>query len=332
MRDGINNSEYGAYLQLRRAFLGDALKLAAVGRLDGFQNFDARFSPRVSGVYTFGPAGEHNVRASYSQAYRSPAQLDQYIYLDIGQILLIGNIGRGFESASINPATFGQPTGRIAPLRLERMNSFEVGYKGLLGGRLLVDLSYYRSLYDDFIGTRRFLGREDGSAPNPAEFANPPPASSPAFANRSRVIQVWLNAEQEVTTQGAQVALEYALDRRAVVSANYTWSDIEEVENLILGFNTPRHKGNIGVSGQLTDALGYGTNLRFTDTYEYAMPFAEGTIERHAVLDAQLSYALPAFGVTLLGGGTNLANSRNVTAFGAAPMGRIVYLGLRYAP
>ncbi len=281
-------------------------------------------------MYTFATAGaEHNVRASVSQAYRSPAQLDQFIYLDIGPILLVGNTSGGFEASSINPATFGQPQDRIAPLRLEQMNSFEVGYKGLIGGKLLVDLNYYRSLYDDFIGTRRFLGREDGTAPNPAEFNNPAFA---AQANRSRVIQTWLNAEQEVTTQGAQVAFEYALDRRAILAANYTWSDIEEVDDLILGFNTPRHKANFGVSGQITDALAYGTNVRITDTYEYTMPFAEGFIEGHAVWDAQLSYGFPNFGVTLLAGATNLTNSRNITAFGSAPMERIVYAGLRYAP
>ena len=85
-RDGVSNEEYGAYLQLQRAFLENALKLSAVGRVDGFKNFDTRFSPRVSGVYSFGTGREHNLRASYSQAYRSPAQLDQYIYLDVGRL------------------------------------------------------------------------------------------------------------------------------------------------------------------------------------------------------------------------------------------------------
>ena len=331
-RDGISNREAGAYLQLQRAFLADALKLSAVGRVDAFENFDARFSPRVSGVYSFGPDRDHNVRASFSQAYRQPAQLDQYIYLDVGRILLLGNTGGGYQGISFVNGGLGDAIS-IDPLTLERMNSFEVGYKGILGG-LYADVSYYRSVYNDFIGTRRFFGREDGSAPNPVELtpAGAPPSSDPAFANRTRLLQVWLNADQEVTTQGVQVSGEYAFSRAFVARANYTWSDIEEVDGLILGFNTPEHKVNVGASGQLGEALTYGVNLRVVDDYFYAMPFAEGTIDGHATLDAQVAYALPTFGVSVLAGGTNLTNSDNLTAFGAAPNQRIVYVGLRYNP
>ena len=302
-----------------------------MGRVDGFKNFDTRFSPRVSGVYSFGTGREHNLRASYSQAYRSPAQLDQYIYLDVGRLLLVGNTTNGFETASLNPATFGQPTGRIDPLTLERMNSFEVGYKGLIGG-LFADVSYYRSVYNDFIGTRRFLGRENGDAPNAAEFFSPPAPTDPAFDNRTRAIQVWLNADQEVTTQGVQLGVEYAFDRAFVLATNYTWSDIEEVDDLILGFNTPKHKFNVGASGQVTSAISYGANLRWVDDYFYAMPFAEGMIESHVTLDLQGAYTFPQLGVTALAGGTNLTNSENLSAYGAAANQRILYVGLRYAP
>ncbi len=332
LRDGIENDEYGGYLQLQRAFLDDALKLSAVGRVDGFRNFDARFSPRVSGVFSFGDAAQHNLRASFSQAFRQPAQLDQFIYLDVGRLLLVGNTAAGFETGSLVPSSFGQPGERIEPLRLERMNSVEVGYKGILGGRLFADVSYYRSVYDDFIGTRRFLGREAGGAPSPAEFFVPPAPGTAGFANRTRAIQTWLNADQSVTSQGVQVGLELAVDPALVLAGNYAWADIEEVDDLILGFNTPEHKFNVGASGQVTRALGYGANLRWVDDYQFEMPFAEGLIESHVTLDAQATYAFPTFGVTVLAGGTNLTNSQNLTAYGAAVNERIVYVGLRYTP
>ena len=331
LRDGIGNDEYGGYLQLQRAFLDDALKVSAVGRVDGFRNFDARFSPRVSGVYAFGAGRQQAVRASFSQAFRQPAQLDQFIFLDVGRLLLVGNTAAGFETASLVPTTFGQPGDRIEPLKLERMTSFEVGYKALLGGKLFGDVSYYRSVYDDFIGTRRFLGRESGEAPSAGEFFAPPAAGSPGFADRTRAIQTWLNADQTVTSQGVQLGLEYAFAPALVLAGNYAWADIEEVDDLILGFNTPEHKFNIGASGQVTEALGYGVNLRWVDDYQFEMPFAEGLIESHATLDAQASYALPTFGVTVLAGGTNLTGSQNLTAYGAAVNERIVYIGLRYS-
>ena len=326
-RDDISNYDYGAYLQLRRSFFDDALDLSAVGRVDAFKNFDARFSPRASAVFSFGENDAHNLRASVSRAFRQPAQLDQYISLDVGSILLLGNIGDGFEGLAFTPGAATGPVGgaiTIDPLTVEQMDSFEVGYKGLLGD-LFADVSYYRSNYTDFIGTRRFFGRETGQTPNPADLAAPDPSDP----NRTRLLQVWLNADQEVTTQGVVVGLEYRVDRAFVPTANYTWSDIEEVDDLNLGFNTPEHKFNVGASGQVGGGLGYGVNYRWVDDYVYSMPFAEGMIESHGVLDLQASYELPTYGVTLLAGGTNVTDADNLTAYGAAPIGRIIYAGLR---
>jgi outer membrane cobalamin receptor len=336
LRDDIQNYEYGGYLQLRRSFLDDALTLSGVARVDAFKNFDAQLSPRVSAVYSFGPERRHNVRANASRAFRQPSQLDQYISLDVGSILLLGNIGDGFEGFAFTGGTVGDPVS-IDPLKPEEMNSVEVGYKGLLGS-LLLDVSYYRSLYTDFIGTRRFFGRETGDAPDLRELTTDPTSEffiapdDPAFANRTRLLQVWLNADQDVTTQGFQASVDFRVSRAFVPTANYTWSHIEEIDDLIVGFNTPEHKFNVGASGRFGAGFGYGVNLRWVDTYDYAMPFAEGTIDSHAVLDVQGSYDFPALGVTVLAGGTNLTGADNLTAYGAAPVERIVYAGLRYQP
>ena len=334
LRDGVSNYDAGGYAQLRRSFLDDALDLSAVARVDVFKNFDARVSPRASAVYSFGDGGAHNLRASVGRAFRQPAQLDQYISLDVGSILLLGNVGDGYQGLAFTPTAATGPVGgaiTISPLTVEQMDSFEVGYKGVLGS-LFADVSYYRSNYTDFIGTRRFFGRETGEAPNPVDLVAPPAATDPDFANRTRLLQVWLNADQEVTTQGVLVGLEYRVSRAFVPAANYTWSDIEEVDDLILGFNTPEHKVNVGATGQVGRHVGYGLNYRWVDDYVYTMPFAEGLIESHGVFDLQASYALPTYGVTVLAGGTNLTDSDNLTAYGAAPNARIVYLGLRYSP
>gem|GEM_PF-571390 len=340
-RSFIPNWEAGAYLQVQRALLGDRVRLAGVGRVDAYQNFDPQFSPRLSAVYVMGDQRQHNIRASLAQAHRSPAQLDQYIFLDIGQILLLANVDDGFNGLDIAQtlAFFGgqaqaPPTPfTISPLRQERVTSWEVGYKGIVFENFYADVSYYRSRYNDFIGTRRFIGREDGSAPSLQEFAalqqgGGPAPGSPEFRNRSRVMQVWLNADQVVTSQGVQVGFEYYLARPLAVMANYTWSDLEEVDDLILGFNTPRHKFNVGAMGEPIANVSYSANLRWTDAYEYQMPFAEGTINSFTTLDAQVAYAIPRFNARLALGGTNLLDAANVSAYGAAPIGRMLYTSL----
>ncbi len=335
-RDEINNYEWGAYLQIQKALFNDRLKLAFAGRVDNFQNFDSKFSPRISAVYTVDEARKHNFRASYAQAFRAPAQVDQYIYLDIGSILLLSNIGEnqaaGFNAISLAAAAGGDATPFfINPLKLEQMNTWEVGYKGILFEGFYIDLSYYRSNYTDFIGTQRFFGREDGSAPSLAELAAPPAPTDPGFRNRTRPMQVWLNADEEVVTEGFQLGFEYYAQKVFNITFNYTWSVISEVsEDFIVGFNTPEHKFNLGFNGEPFKNFNYNINLRYTDTYTYFMPFDEGVIQNFATVDAQLTYKASKLNTTFRLGGTNLSNSRAIQVYGAAPIGRIIYAGATF--
>ena len=332
VRDGIDNYEYGGFVRLQRAFADERLSLSAVGRVDEFRNFDTQFSPRISGVYTLGDRRQHNIRASYAQAFRAPAQLDQYIYLDIGPILLRGNSENGYVAAdpfSATPVAQQVQEGnlfQIDPLDVEKMNSIEVGYKGAFSGFFL-DASYYYSSYSNFIGTRRFVGKEDGT-----EITLQDLQRSPDDPRRARLMQVWLNADEDVTTQGFQAGLEYRFNRKITLSGNYTWSYIGDDEDLrdavSLGFNTPEHKFNLGLRGELFDRLTYNTNVRWHNDYVYQMPFAEGTIESNAVVNAQVGYSFPELRTTVKLGGTNLTDSDNVTAYGSAPMGRMIYTGV----
>ncbi len=101
----IRNYEYGGYAQLTATLFDEHLRLAAAGRLDDFQNFDARFSPRLSAVYSLGDQQQHNFRASFGQAFRSPTQTDQYLSIDLGVITVLGNVGQGFQGYRTSLAT-----------------------------------------------------------------------------------------------------------------------------------------------------------------------------------------------------------------------------------
>ena len=238
------------------------------------------------------------------------------------------NITKGYNAIPLTAASGGDATPFfIKPLDLERMNSWEVGYKGILFKGFYIDLSYYRSVYQNFIGTRRFFGREDGSAPslNPSD-----PSNAPSQRNRTRAMQVWLNADQDVKSQGFQVGIEYFIVKPFNIATNYTWAWIEDIPNLILGFNTPPHKFNFGINGEPVKNLNYNINLRWQDTFTYFMPFDEGNIESFTTLDAQISYKVPKIHTSFRIGGTNLTDANALQVYGAAPIGRIVYIGATF--
>ncbi|AXE16570.1 TonB-dependent receptor [Runella rosea] len=337
-RDRIVNWDGGAYAQLRYAVWQNRLKLAAAGRFDRFRNFGSRFSPRISAVVSLGENRQHNFRVNYAQAYRQPAQLDQFIYLDFGTLLVAGNVENGYQGLN---AVSALPNGQANPdflkpvtikkITPEQVNTWEVGYKAQLIKGLYVDLSYYRSWYNDFIGTLRFYGREDGVVPTGA----PLPTASGDFAKpttdrtRGRLIQTWANADRQVRTQGLMGSVEYFWHKKLNLNANYTWSHINEddVPGLILGFNTPAHKVNMGINGEPFKNITYAVNYRHISGYTYFMPIDEGYIDAFGTVDAQVNYRLPKLKSNLKIGGTNLLNANAVQVYGAASIGRIVYLG-----
>ena len=87
----IRINEFGAYIQATKRLLNDRLKLIASARYDKNENFDGRFTPRVSAVIKV--AEDNNIRLSYQQAYRFGSTQQQYINLRVaGGTALIGGV------------------------------------------------------------------------------------------------------------------------------------------------------------------------------------------------------------------------------------------------
>ncbi|MET4107328.1 TonB-dependent receptor [Hymenobacter sp. UYP22] len=339
----IQNHELGGYAQLTKKLLDERLKLALAGRLDGFKNFDPAFSPRASVVYSAGSKREHNFRASYGRAFRSPTQLDQYIQLDLGQVLLLGNVGNGFQgysaslaaqpsviaAAQTNPAALTPFELNAEQLKLERLSSYEIGYKGALGEKVAVDVNYYRNYYNDFIGAQRFIGNRDGSRPTTTQLQAG--ASSNYTTGDTRVLQVWTNANQEVRTHGAAVGLTYAFAPFLNLAANYSLNiqDRSDVQNAEFQtyFNTPKHKYNVGANGTVLTHVSYAINYRWAQGHEYGLPFAVGQLADYSSTDAFLGYNFARLGTTLQAGASNLFNANNLQVYGGPQIGRLLYVG-----
>ncbi|SET92535.1 TonB-dependent receptor [Hymenobacter actinosclerus] len=333
----IQNHEVGGYAQLTKKWLDERVKVALAGRVDEFKNFKPAFSPRASVVYSVGATRQHNFRASFGRAFRSPTQLDQYIQLDVKQVLLLGNVDNGFQGYRI---TNGRPGAEIdlATLKLERLSSYEVGYKGALTEQLAFDVNYYRNYYNDFIGAVRFIGNRDGSRPTTAQLMTEATRVAPESpfqeaTSPTRVLQVWTNANQQVSTQGAAVGLTYAFAPFLKVAANYTLNvqDRFEVQDADFQtyFNTPKHKYNVGASGTALTHLSYALNYRWAQGHEYGTPFAVGQLADYSVTDAYLGYNFVKTGLTLQGGGSNIFNANNIQVYGGPQIGRLLYLGLQ---
>ena len=332
--DRIKNYEYGAYAQATKTVLDGHLKLAAAGRVDQFQNFGAAFSPRASVVYSPGADKLQNFRASFSRAFRAPTQNDQYIRLDVGRAFLLGNVRSGFDGYTLDVLKGASPADaanlyHADKLRLEEVNSYEVGYRAELFKKLYIDVDYFYSTYNNFIATQNFVGRLDGTRPVPAELA-----TTNAPGSNVRIIQIAANVDQRVQSQGAGITLSYAVAPGLTVNGNYSYNDLI-TKDFKAGtqsfFNTPKNKFNLGLDGQLLNrALSYNVNYRWVDSFLYESTFATGTVPTAQTVDAQLGYTLKALHTTLQAGVTNLFDTANLQVYGAPSYGRIGYFGLLF--
>src|ERR1700743_1901742 len=159
----INIHETGAFAQVQKSFLDDFLKVSLSGRYDKNSNFKGRFTPRATALFKV--AKDNYIRASFQTAYRFPSTQNQYINLQTGSARLIGGLpqfisayglgeGNTYDTATLNKLAVG---GALTPYQYqtfkpETVASWELGYKGLIGRNLLLDIYGFYAQYTNFIG------------------------------------------------------------------------------------------------------------------------------------------------------------------------------------
>ena len=316
-------NEYGGFVQASKKLFNDAFKLTGSLRYDKNENFDGRSTPRISGVWSF--LNGHNIRASYQTGFRMPTTQDQYIDLGTpGSVFLMGGLLfdqqhiRDKYSFDADPLFFldanGVPTSveyESQDFELEQNKTWEVGYKSLIGDRLMLDTYYYNSIFTNFSGTSNLFQFGTGSV----------------FVIDRSITDV------DVKSQGLVAGLSYATNGGFVFSGNYAWNEIsnqaeiqEEDATFQTGFNTPEHKVNLTLSNRkLTDRIGFNVAWRWQDAFLWESSFGVGEVEAYSTLDFQVSYAVPGLKSRLKIGGTNILNDRYTQAIGNPTVGAVWY-------
>jgi iron complex outermembrane receptor protein len=142
---------------------------------------------------------------------------------------------------------------------------------------------------------------------------------------------VQANAAQQVRTMGGLVALTYAVAPALNLTGNYSLNVLDTSnlpENFQTYYNTPKHKYNLGASGEAWKGLNYSINYRWAQGHLFESPFAAGQLESYSTFDAQLGYALPKLNSAVQVGASNLFNDRNIQLYGGPQVGRLLWAGL----
>ncbi len=337
----INITETGAYLQISQKMFGDRLKITASGRYDKNTNFKGRFTPRVSAVIKL--AQDHNLRFSYQTAYRFPTTQNQWINLLVGGgTRLMGGLPqlRDFYNFNGNPAytlasvqAFGASALAGAPnpgllqqqqfgeFKPESTTSFEVGYKGLIGKRLLIDVYAYTARYKDFLSGVTVIQARAGLPPSPLNLLN---------ANTRIAYSISTNAPGSVDVKGWGASMEYLMPKNFSVNANL-YSDVigELPAGFVSYFNTPKYRFNAGFSNSgfgKDNRYGFNVTYRWVDSFNYEGTFAVGQVPSYSTVDAMVSYKLPSIKSLIKVGGTNIFNKYYYNGFGNVQIGGLYYV------
>lgn len=332
----IKINEIGGYIQIKKKLLNDVLTLMASGRFDKQTNFEGKFTPRLAAVIKV--ARDNNIRLSYQTSYRFPSNQNQYINLRIGggSTFLIGLLPEfqnlyklnstkpGYTDASVLAYRAGTLADSSRLVRAtyndvvpETVKSYEIGYKGIIGKKLLVDAYFYYSKYDNFLVNQAVVQ----GATTGFQFET--------YSNfSSNSLSYTQNSTQTVKSTGWGIGIEYKVIQNFMLYGNL-FSDVlrDVAPGDITFFNAPKYRYNIGVrNDNVCKNIGFNIVMRWQDNNFYEGTFVTGTLPYFASVDAQVTYKPAGTKSTFRVGGTNLGNNYYRTGYGSPAVGGLYYM------
>ncbi|MFP4094730.1 MAG: TonB-dependent receptor [Cyclobacteriaceae bacterium] len=350
-------NEWGAYAQISKKLIDNKLDLTGSMRYDKNEYFEGQFSPRLSAVYS--TKTNQNFRASFQRGFRIPTTQDQFIDLDVVTRRLIGSnaalVDRyNFESNQVYTSTSvvaaqqayaanGDLQAALALLdpwefedfETEKVNTYEVGYKGLINNKLLIDAYYYYSSYRDFIAEIDFTQTAVANQLPPYDIEENPEGIVTQSVPTER-FGFDVNADGTVDAHGFAVSADYSLEGGYTIGGNVAFNQLLDDEDLReqgfrAAYNTPEWRYNLRFANRkLTDRVGFNVVWRWQEAFLWESSFGVGVVPSFGTLDAQLSYKLPDLKSVLKVGGSNVLNERYTTSFGNPRMGAIYYISITF--
>ena len=233
------------------------------------------------------------------------------------------------------------PKYKATALVPEKIESYEIGYKGLIAKKLFVDSYFYTSKYTNFIGGTSIIVPIAAAGPGlPIESGAGGASTRLGYSRPS-------NTKEKITANGFAISANYSLSKGFNVGMNFAQNNLKgftaSPEQQFAGYNTPKNRYNISFGKRLNsgDKFGFNVNLRHQDAYlweaSFNQPttsgigfFSNTTVPKVTTFDAQVSYKLSAMKTIIKIGGTNIGGKPYIQAFGSAAVGTMYYVALTF--
>jgi outer membrane receptor protein involved in Fe transport len=212
----------------------------------------------------------------------------------------------------------------------EHVNSFEVGYKGVwLGNKLFIDVDYYFTKYNNFIGQldvtqpyKGVIGASGGVNDSTAFYAYNGGKQVSKF-------KMWTNSKSVVTNQGVDLGITYNFLKNFNFSTNVSYAalvNIEATDAFTPAFNTPKWITNISIGNrEIIKNTGFNVVWHSQSSFYWNSPLAQGNVPSYSTFDAQINHRLPALFSTIKLAATNIFNNHYYQYLGGPVIGGFYY-------
>lgn len=342
----ISRELFGGYAQLDYDLLPDKLQLVAAARIDDNSDYDTQFSPKGSVVFTAVPG--HNIRATYNRAYTTPTILQSHAYIPVPDLFAPGYdflIRGNTEGYEIQDGS-GTVVTTIDPTAPEEVNSMELGYKGVFGEKLFVDVVGYYSWYKNFIGTDIVA---DGI--NTIAYRNGEQVM--VEGSNFTALQTYINfGEAEV--RGFDLGLNYYFNDRYSVNANMSAIELVDFTNETTAADLPLNTPPLKIKGGFTAKQFFSNDTfrspflkidgRWQDSYQFFSGYwntnvlldddgdltNDEELSSKFELDLSTGFDISDTGLSFQFSLNNIFDTEKVDQLGTAPRGRTFWFALKY--
>lgn len=292
-------NQWGVYAQTETPLLPQ-LRLMLAARYDDHQNYDPQFSPKAGLLYT--PVPGHTVRLFYNRAFKSPSTLQTNFWIP-NFVSVIGVFGNR-DGITVKSAADGSVIREYSPLVPERNTTWELGYKGLINGRLFVDVAGYYSRYQNFLSPLVTIANPyaaGGAATVAYNNATGQPFVSET--NQPQVVLTYFNIGR-ATIYGTDAAATYVLSPRVDFTGTVSLLKLDNIsgintalasDNEATALNSPVTKWTLGMHARDLGQWSGGATFRYVNGYYFNSGINKGRIPTFNTLDVNVGYRIPQF-------------------------------------
>jgi iron complex outermembrane receptor protein len=351
--DDRSDPYYAAFAQLDYRFT-PKVRAVLAGRFDDGVLHPSQWSPKAALVVT--PNERHSIRFGVSRGFWAPSYILMFVRVPVNSADL-RPLESSLRSGTLGPALSEVPEGELftnsasVPIwsignqdaRVERVTSFELGYKGQLGDQLFLTLDGYYERHSDFL-----------TVALPGVNSDIPPWSAPDAVP----IEAREELERQVAAADEALGLTRLPDGTTIIASSSTNAGTVDVLGIELGgrmhltpelrvdgsyayfhavddippfipreANTPGHRGAVAFGYLGAHGFDAEISVVIAGPFDFRDNLFHGRVPSRQTVSMTAGYQVSDL-IRIHAVATNLLNQRRFQAYGASVIGRRVLAGV----